>query len=259
MYNQLNISLAPGEQIYFASDLHLGEPTYEASRAREKKFLTWLDSIKSDAKALFLVGDTFDFWFEYNTVVPKGYIRFLSKIIELQDNGTDVYIFTGNHDIWIFDYLEKELGVKVYRKQLELTANGKQIFIAHGDGLGPKDYKFKMLKKVFTNPFCIWLFKWLHPDIGIKIANLWSRRSRTGHSEDKRIPIEDEWLVAYSKRKLESKHYDFFLYGHRHLPSEYMLSETSKYINLGDWIVNDTYAIFDGENLDLKKYNYEVE
>ncbi len=254
MYNQLQIPLNSGKKIYFASDIHLGEPDYETSRARETKLVQWMNYIERDAAAIFFVGDTFDFWFEYAHVVPKGYIRFLGKIAELVDNGISIYIFTGNHDLWMNDYLEKELGVTIFRKQLIIESNARKIFVAHGDGLGPSDFKFKILKKIFTNKVCQWFFRWLHPDIGIKIANLWSRRSRLGHGEDKFQSTEDEWLFKYAKRKLESAHYDYFVFGHRHFPVDYPVNDNSRYVNLGDWIINNTYGEFDGENLELKKF-----
>ncbi|MEZ5009379.1 MAG: UDP-2,3-diacylglucosamine diphosphatase [Chitinophagales bacterium] len=254
MYQQLDISLKDGKKIYFASDIHFGEPNYEATRERERKLLRWLDSIESNAQALFLVGDIFDFWFEYKTVVPKGSVRFLGKIAAMVDSGLPVYVFTGNHDIWMNDYLEKELGVTIFRNQVIVNSSDKKIFVAHGDGLGPGDTKFKLLKKVFTNKFCQWLFRWLHPDIGIKIASLWSRRSRTGHDLEKFEGPDKEWLVAYARRKLETAHYDYFIFGHRHIPIEFNVSNASKYFNLGDWIFNNTYATFDGNNMELKYF-----
>ena len=257
MYQTLEIPLAENKRIYFASDIHFGEPNYKATRKRELKIIRWLDAIQQDAQAIFLVGDIFDFWFEYKTVVPKGYVRFLGKIAELVDNGLPIYVFVGNHDIWMRDYLEKELGVTIFRNQLIVKTNAKRIFVAHGDGLGPGDLKFKLLKKVFTNKFCQWLFRWLHPDIGIKIANIWSRRSRIGHALDKYEGPEKEWLVAYAKRKIKEEQCDYFIFGHRHIPIEYNINEKTKYINLGDWIGNNSYAVFDGENMELKYFEKE--
>ena len=254
MYPTLDIPLSDGRKIYFASDIHFGEPNYKATRERERKFLRWLDSIENDAQALFLVGDTFDFWFEYKTVIPKGYVRFLGKLAQLVDNGLPVYVFTGNHDLWINDYLEKEIGVTLFRSKVVVQSNNQKIFVAHGDGLGPGDIKFKLLKKVFTNPFCQWLFRWLHPDIGIKIATLWSRRSRIGHDLEKFEGPDKEWLVAYAYRKLETAHYDYFIFGHRHIPIEFNLNDQSKYFNLGDWITSDSYAEFDGKQMALKYF-----
>ncbi|MCP4121239.1 MAG: UDP-2,3-diacylglucosamine diphosphatase [Bacteroidetes bacterium] len=248
------MSLQQGQKIYFASDIHFGEPDLETSRKREKKLLDWLGHIRSEAAAIFFVGDVFDFWFEYRHVVPKGSVRFLGRLAELVDEGLPVYIFPGNHDMWMNDYLETEVGVHIIRDRLIIESNDKRIFVAHGDGLGPEDKKFKLLKKVFSNPFCQWLFRWLHPDIGIKIATLWSRRSRKGHSIDKFNGPENEWLVTYAKRKLETEHLDYFVFGHRHIPLEYQINEKSKYINLGDWIVNNTYGEFSSQGLYLRSF-----
>ena len=255
MYAELEIALQPSEKIYFASDIHLGEPDYATTRKRESRLIEWLHAASKDAAAIFLVGDIFDFWFEYQHVVPKGYVRFMATVAALTDQGMPVYVFPGNHDMWMNDYLEKELGVKIFREQVVITSNGKKIFVAHGDGLGPGDFKYKLIKKVFTNPFCRWLFRWLHPDIGIKIANLWSRNSRQGHNMKKKRPIESEWLVAYARRKLEAAHYDYFIFGHRHIPSTYDLNDKSQYINLGDWIENETFGVFDGEELRLTRFS----
>ncbi len=254
MNQTLEISLIPGKKVYFVSDIHFGEPNYEATRARERKVIRWIESVESEAQAFFFNGDTFDFWFEYQTVVPKGYVRFLAKIASLVEKGIPVYVFTGNHDLWMRDYLEKELGAKVFKEKLLVNAADKKIFIAHGDGLGPSDTKYKLLKKIFTNPVCIWLFSWLHPDIGTKIASAWSRNSRKGHALDKFKGADKEWLVAYSKRKLETAHYDYFIFGHRHIPFEHSLNEYSKFINLGDWIINNSYAVFDGKDIELKYF-----
>lgn len=254
MSYSLNIQLESGKKLYFASDIHFGEPDYETSRAREQKLLRWLHQIEKDAQAIFFVGDTFDFWFEYSTVVPKGYIRFFSKVIHLIENGIPVYFFTGNHDLWMKDYLEVELGATVFKDKVALQVNERKIFLAHGDGLGPGDTKYKLLKKVFTNPVCKWLFKWLHPDIGIKIATAWSRKSRGGHSIDRFKGIDKEWTFLYAKKKLETTHFDYFIFGHRHIPMEYSITEQSKFVNLGDWIVNDTFGVFDGNILDLKQF-----
>lgn len=242
--------------IYFASDQHLGAPTQELSVPREKKFVAWLDEIKHDAKVLFLLGDLFDFWFEYKTVVPKGFVRVLGKLAELRDSGIEIHFFTGNHDLWMHDYFEKELGIPVYHRPMEFTFSGKLFLIGHGDGLGPGDNGYKRMKKVFTNPFSKWLFRWLHPDLGVKLAQYLSVKNKliSGDADVKFLGEENEWLVLYSKRKLEHKHYDYFIFGHRHLPMTIKVGENSSYINLGDWIGYFTYGVFDGENFELKVY-----
>lgn len=250
------MNIPQGKKIYFASDNHLGAPTQEASRPREKKFVAWLDDIKKDAAGIFLMGDLFDFWFEYKTVVPKGFTRTLGKLAEITDSGIPIYYFVGNHDLWMNGYFEEELNIPVYHKPQEYTFNNKTFFIGHGDGLGPGDKGYKRMKKVFTNPFSKWLFRWLHPDLGVRLAQYMSVKNKliSGDEDAKFLGEENEWLVQYCKKKLEDKHRDFFVFGHRHLPLEIDLNQTSKYINLGDWINYYTYGVFDGENFELKKF-----
>ncbi len=249
--------LPANKKIYFASDFHLGVPSYNDSLAREKRLVTWLDNVKHDAAEIYLVGDLFDFWFEYKTVIPKYFTRLLGKLAELRDNNIPITFFTGNHDMWMFGYFEEELGIPVIRQPIDREINGKKFHIAHGDGLGPGDKGYKFIKKVFASKLCQWLFRWLHPDIGIGIANYFSGTSRkkTGDSDAKFLGEENEWLVIYSREKLKTQHYDFFIYGHRHLPMEIKLNDSSKYINLGDWINHFTYAVFDGETVELKKFD----
>ena len=251
-----HITIPEGKKIYFASDNHLGAPTMESSRPREKKFVAWLDEIKHDAAAIFLLGDLFDFWFEYKTVVPKGFTRTLGKLAEISDSGIPIHYFVGNHDLWMNGYFEEELGIPVYHKPQEFTFNSTSFFIGHGDGLGPGDKGYKRMKKVFTNPFFKWLFKWAHPDIGMRIAQYLSVKNKliSGDDDANFLGEENEWLAVYCKRKLEEKHRDFFVFGHRHMPLEIQLNETSKYINLGDWIQYYTYGVFDGDSFELKKY-----
>lgn len=245
-----------GKKIYFSSDNHLGAPTQAESLPREKIFVRWLDSIKHDAEAIFLLGDLFDFWFEYKTVVPKGFVRTLGKLAELRDSGIQIHFFVGNHDLWMHDYFEKELNIPVYHKPKEFTFNKKNFLIGHGDGLGPGDKGYKRMKKVFTNPFSKWLFRWLHPDIGVRIAQHLSVKNKliSGDDDKEFLGEEKEWLVQYSKRKLESKHYDYFVFGHRHLPMEIEVGQNSTYYNLGDWISFYTYGVFDGEKFELKSF-----
>ena len=242
------------KKIYFASDQHFGALTFEKNKIREQKFVNWLDSIKDDAEVIFLLGDLFDFWFEYKKVVPKGFVRVLGKLAELRDSGIQIHFFVGNHDLWMHDYFETELNIPVYYKSKEFIFNNKTFLIGHGDGLGPGDKGYKRMKKVFTNPFFQWLFKWLHPDIGVRLAQYLSVKNKliSGEEDVKFLGEENEWLVQYCKKKLTEKHYDFFLFGHRHLPLEIAIAKNSKYINTGDWITHFTYAEFDGEELELK-------
>lgn len=250
------MTLPHGKKIYFASDFHLGVPTAGSSLEREQKVVRWLTSIEDDAHEIFLVGDIFDFWFEYKHAIPKGFVRLQGKIAQLTDRGIPVHFFTGNHDMWMFDYFPKELGVTVNRGNIEREWNGKTFFIGHGDGLGPGDKWYKFMKKCFEARWTRWCFARLHPNFGIGMANFWSRKSRaaTGDSDSKFLGEENEWLVIYSKQQLQEKHRDYFVFGHRHLPMDIRLSETSRYINLGEWIHYTTYSVFDGEELLLEKF-----
>jgi UDP-2,3-diacylglucosamine hydrolase len=245
------------KKIYFASDFHLGVDTpHESSIARERRIVSWLDAIAPDAAAIYLVGDLFDFWFEYKTVVPRGYVRLLGKLASLRDAGIPIYCFTGNHDMWMFDYFETELGIPVYRKPIVREHGGKTFFIGHGDGLGPGDRGYKMLKKIFANPVCQWLFARLHPNFGIGLANFWSGRSRLSNpSEEQFLGNDKEWLLLYANRKWREVKADFFIFGHRHLPLDCLLDNgTSRYINLGEWLNYHTYAVFDGQKLRLETF-----
>lgn len=251
-----NIVLQDGKKVYFASDFHLGVPNAEQSLLREKKIVQWLCDIEIDAQHIFLVGDIFDFWFEYKTVVPRGYTRLLGKIASLSDKGIQIHYFTGNHDMWTFGYLEKELGVTLYRNPIEVNINNKQFYIGHGDGLGPGDKGYKFIKKVFASPLSQWLFARLHPNFGIGLANFWSGKSRAANGPVDEIFMGDdkEWLIIYCKEVLQKKHYDFFVFGHRHLLLDIALPNNARYINLGDWFKKPHYAVFDGQTLLLEKY-----
>lgn len=247
-------------KIYFASDLHLGTPDARSSLEREKLFIRWLDEVSRDAAGIFIIGDLFDFWHDYQTVVPKGFVRLQGKLAQLADAGIPIHLFTGNHDLWMFGYFEKELGVKVYKQPIERTFNGKRFFIGHGDGLGPGDHGYKFIKKVFTNPLCQFLFRWLHPDLGTKLATYFSYESRFGNEGKRKEPDaynvneDKEWLVQFCREKLKAEHFDYFVFGHRHLPLNIKLTETSRYINTGDWLEFYSYAVFDGEKVELKYY-----
>lgn len=246
----------PAKKIYFASDFHLGAPDYASSLVREKKIVAWLNEIEPTAEEIFLVGDLFDFWFEYKRAIPRGFARIQGKIAELTDKGIPVHVFTGNHDMWIFDYLPKELGIKLYREPIEREFFGKKYFIGHGDGLGPGDKGYKFLKKVFANKFCQWCFARLHPNFGIWLADKSSKTSRakTGSSDEQFLGEENEWLVQYCKEKLKTEHYDYFILGHRHLPLEIKVGENSTYFNLGEWINYNTYLEVSEDNVELKTF-----
>lgn len=252
----MKINLDSNKKIYFASDQHFGVPDLQQSRIREEKFIRWLDIIKKDAQVLFLMGDLFDFWHEWKYVVPKGYIRVLGKIAELKDSGIDIYFFVGNHDLWMKNYFEEELGIPVFFEKRYYEINGKHFLLAHGDGLGPGDKGYKRMKKVFTNPLAQWAFRWLHPDIAMKIANYMSQKNKLiSGDEDKEFLGEDkEFLIQYSKEKLKTENIDYFVFGHRHLPLIFDLQKSSKYINLGDWIIYFTYGVYDGQSFEVKKF-----
>lgn len=251
----LKIQLSPDKKVYFCSDQHFGAPTPQESKAREERFIRWLNEIKTDAQVLFLMGDLFDFWHEWQYVVPKGYVRLLGKLAELKDAGVEMYFFVGNHDLWMKDYFQEELGIPIFFEKQYFEINGKRFLLAHGDGLGPGDKGYKRMKKLFTNPLAQWAFRWLHPDIAMKIAMYLSQKNKMiSGEEDKAFLGEDkEFLILYSKEKLKHQHIDYFVFGHRHLPMVLKLNETSQYINLGDWISYNTFGVFEKE-FELKTF-----
>lgn len=225
------------KKVYLASDFHLGAPDRLISLERERKIIRWFNSIQSDAAAIFLVGDIFDFWFEYRHVIPKGFIRFQGKVAELRDRGIPVVFFTGNHDLWMFDYFEKELGIPIHRKPESFLIGRHQVLIGHGDGLGPGDRTFKALKKLFKNNLAQWGFKWLHPTIGFYVAQKWSAKSRGWKDPEKeKFRGEKEWLFQHCQQLEQKQPHDYYIFGHRHVPLRMPINDHSTYINLGDWI-----------------------
>lgn len=246
------------KNVYFLSDAHLGSRAIEHRRTQERKLVRFLDDIKDKASAIYLLGDIFDFWYEYKEVVPKGYTRFLGKISEITDMGVEVHFFIGNHDIWCDDYLEKECGVIMHRSPFTVDMNGKVFYLAHGDGLGDPSKSFRILRKMFHSKFLRKCFSSLHPRWGVDFGLNWAK-----HSREKRVNGKDpefmgeknEFLVRFSKEYLE-KHPDinFFIFGHRHIMLDLMLSRTTRTIILGDWINYFSYAVFDGEHLFLEQY-----
>jgi UDP-2,3-diacylglucosamine hydrolase len=250
------LQIPKGKKVYFASDNHLGAPDAAASLPREKKFVSWLNMVKEDAGALFLMGDLFDFWFEYKTVVPKGFTRTLGKLAEISDSGIPIYYFVGNHDLWMNGYFEEELNIPVFHSPREYMIFNKRLFIGHGDGLGPGDKGFKRMKKIFTNRFAQWCFRWLHPDLGVRLAQYFSVKNKliSGSDDVEFLGEDKEWLVQYAKRKQETRQYDYFVFGHRHLPLEIQLGKGATYVNLGDWITHFTYGVLDENGLVLQKY-----
>jgi UDP-2,3-diacylglucosamine hydrolase len=251
------MQLESGKKIYFLSDFHLGAPNHEASLVREKRIVKFLDEIKKDAAIIFILGDLFDFWYEYKKVVPKGFVRILGKLAEVTDSGIIVHFFVGNHDMWMKDYFQKEMSIPVYFEPQSFEFYGKKFLIGHGDGLGPGDKGYKFIKKIFRNRLCQWMFGILPPKAGIGIANYFSRKSRAqaGTTDEVFLGEDKEWLITYCKEVLlQTTHYDYFIFGHRHLPIDFKLSDTSRYVNLGDWIKYFSYAVFDGNDLALKYY-----
>jgi UDP-2,3-diacylglucosamine hydrolase len=254
---ELSLTIPAGKKIYFASDFHFGVPNHAISVAREKKVVAWLNSIENEASDIFLMGDLFDFWFEYRKAIPKGFTRFLGKLAELQDNGINIHIFTGNHDLWMFDYLPMEIGSKVYKDPIVLNTGSCKLLIGHGDGLGPGDTTYKYLKKIFTSTIAQWLFARIHPNLGIALAQRWSNSSRLSNMklEERFQGEEREFLLAWCRQTESKLHHDFYIFGHRHLPLDLRVGEKSRYINLGEWVHFSPFAVFDGTTMEFKTFS----
>ena len=245
-------------KLYFASDFHLGIPDYSSSLMREKKLVHWLEKVSKDATEIFLMGDIFDFWFEYKTVVPKGYTRLLGKIAELTDSGLPVHLFRGNHDVWAFNYLEKELNIQLHREAVIREFEGKKLYLVHGDGMGPGDSGYKFLKKVFEFKPNQFLFRWLHPDIGARMGLYFSKKSRLANiskegKKDNSFGKEGEMLYQFAKQKtIQLPDVDYFIFGHRHIPMQIKVSEKAEMIILGDWISHFSYGVFEEGKMRLE-------
>ncbi len=257
------------KNVYFLSDAHLGSWAIQHRRMQERRLVRFLDSIKHKAAAVYLLGDMFDFWNEYRYVVPKGFTRFLGKISELTDMGVEVHYFTGNHDIWTYGYLEEECGVILHRQPLTTEIYGKLFFLAHGDGLGDPDAKFKFLRRVFHNGFCQRLLNFAHPWWGMQLGLNWAKHSRLKRADGKEAPFmgEDrEYLVLFTKQYMQTHpNIDYYIYGHRHIELDLTLPKPEasrqsavatrpRLLILGDWIWQFTYAVFDGEHMFLETY-----
>lgn len=253
---ELKIQLPAGKKLYFASDFHLGVPTHLKSLEREKKLIRWFEAVRTDAHAIFLLGDLFDFWFEYAHSVPKGFTRFLGKLAELSDSGIQIHLFPGNHDLWMFDYLSNEFGAIIHRDPVNIICGNHQILSGHGDGLGPGDRTYKILKKIFVSKIAQKLFSWLHPDIGIRLAQIWSRKSRISNMKEgeKFNGPEREFLLTWCKETETISHHDYYVFGHRHLPLTLPVGQNSTYINLGEWVHFSPYAVYDGRTLKLNTF-----
>ena len=241
------------KNIYFVSDVHLGAPSLKDNQEREKKFVRWLDKISHDASELFLMGDIFDYWFEYKKVVPRGHIRVLGKLAEITDKGIPVHFFTGNHDIWIFDYLPSEIGLIVHHDPETFNLLGKKFFLAHGDGLDRGDKGYKILKKIFKSRVLQWFYARLHPNFAVTVAQKWSKNSRLGKKEiTDSFDATNEGMFQYAASVLEKEHFDYFVFGHRHQLANILINESSRFILLGDWIKTFSYGVFDGTDFELK-------
>jgi len=244
------------KKLFFASDFHLGAPDATSSQQREKKIVSWLDEIQNEAAAIFLVGDIFDFWFEYRNAIPKGFIRLQGKIAEFTDSGLPVIFFTGNHDMWMFEYFQNELNVKVYNDFQSMTINGLKLMVGHGDGLGKGDYSYKLLRNIFKNKFCQWAFARIHPNFGIGLAKFWSKNSQIGSGKEIYVfDKQTDFLYNFCKKIEETDHHDYYIFGHRHLPLEIKINDSSMYINLGEWVNNAHYAVFDGAKVELLNFD----
>ncbi|CAN5350427.1 UDP-2,3-diacylglucosamine diphosphatase [soil metagenome] len=250
------IALSPSQKIYFASDFHLGVPTHDASLERERKIIAWLEMVRHDAHSIYLLGDIFDFWFEYRQTIPKGFIRFQGKLAELCDAGIPIYFFTGNHDMWMFDYFPKELGIPIYREPILLNTGSQRLIIGHGDGLGPGETGYKILKSFFDSKVCQWLFARIHPNLGMSIATYWSKKSRINNmkTEEKFHGDEKEFLLLWCREQEKISHHDFYVFGHRHLPLDLKVSDNSRYVNIGEWVNGSTYGVYDGNSFELKNF-----
>lgn len=251
-------TLAPTKKIYFISDCHFGVPNHEKSLERERLFISWLDEVKRDAQEIYIMGDLFEFWYEYKTVIQKGYVRLFGKLAEITDSGIPVHFFRGNHDVWAFNYLAEEINIKIFPDTLTREFNGKIFYLGHGDGLGKGDSGYKFIKKVFRNRMNQWLFRWLHPDIGTAMGLFWSNRSRIANENTGLEKVNQaglDRLSGYCRQILEKNpDIDYFIFGHIHKPNVVDLNGKARYFSIGDWINYYSYLVFDGETLEHKYF-----
>ena len=244
-----------GKKVYFLSDVHLGLDARHTAFERESLLIKWLQEISKDCHTLYLVGDIFDYWFEYKHVIPNRFIRFLAALSAIRDRGIPVYLFSGNHDMWMFSWFTEEMGIPVMKAPVVHHISGKSFYIGHGDGLGSGDTGYKIIKSIFSNPICQWIFRWLHPDIGIPIMKHFSKMSRHSSNDQATFEVSRERLVNFCEKKLQEETFDYFIFGHRHLPIDHLLSnQRSRYINLGDWLHHYSYAVFDGETISIEYF-----
>lgn len=248
-------------KIYFVSDVHLGAPAFTDNHEREKRFARWLDSISNDVQELYLMGDIFDFWWEYKKVVPRGFTRILGRIANFTDRGIPVHFFTGNHDLWVFDYLPSELGVIVHRNEVIRQFGSKKFFLAHGDGLDAGDVGYNRLKKIFTNKKLQWWYSRLHPNLALHIAHKWAGSSRKAKlkKKEEEFNVNKDGMYKFAQNYLTEEPIDYFIFGHRHVMADIQMNEKTRFVLLGDWIKNFSYGVFDGTNFELKVFNDNTE
>ena len=241
---------------YFASDFHLGVPSYEESLAREIKVVRWLTSIEEECDTLFLLGDVFDFWYEYKTVIPKYYTRLLGKLASMTDVGIKIYFFKGNHDMWTFDYLTKEIGLEVINEELAIEIDHTKLYLHHGDALWKGERGYKFIRSIFRSRLAIWLFHRLHPNFGIGLASYLSVSSRKKNSikDEIEIPLEQEYQYQFAMEHAAQSDVDYYIFGHRHQPIDVPIGKSARLINLGDWITKYTYAVLENNNVSLHTY-----
>jgi len=250
------------KKIYFISDAHLGARFHKDTRAIEQKLVRWLDSVKGDAAAIYMLGDMFDYWYEYKYVVPKGHVRFLGKLAELADSGIEIHIFAGNHDVWLFDYLPKEIGAIIHDGTITVELLGKKFFLGHGDEIDFRSYGFRFLRALFRNKFCQWLYTGIHPRWTFGFALGWSFNSRKkGLKQHQAIEYqgeEAEYMVQFAKEYLKTNpDINFFIFGHRHIILDLMLNKTSRLLVSGDWMNYFSYIEWDGEELFIEQFEAE--
>lgn len=244
------------KKIYFVSDVHLGAPALRDNKAREMRFVRWLGEVSNNAAAIYLMGDIFDYWFEYKTVVPRGFTRVLGKLAECTDRGIPVHFFTGNHDVWVFDYLPTETGVIMHKEAYRVELSGKKFYLAHGDGLDARDKGYLLLKKIFTSKTLQWLYARVHPNLTISLAHRWSKNSRLAKMTEGQVRnIEEEGIYTFAQSLLSNEEVDYFVFGHRHRMADLPIGNKSRFILLGDWIKTFSYGVFDGEKFELKIFS----
>jgi len=240
--------------VTFFSDVHLGFGSREAEKARENRLLAFLEAVRPHTEQLFILGDLFDFWFDYRTVIPRGFHRTLAALQAYTDGGRPVHYLVGNHDCWMGDFFATEIGARVYEEPFEIALQGKRLLLHHGDGLAQKDLGYRLIKPVLRSKFNRALYRWLHPDIGVRLARGSSRSSREYTST--KDYGESPGMEEFARRRIEGG-VDYVLMGHLHTPV-YKPMGSGAYVNLGDWMEHSTYAVLDSGVLTLKTWSAEA-